>query len=84
MQVLLFRALKDANVPDDTAATVVKAIEEHVDMAVGQANKALEGKLDGVKTSIDGLRFYLQIVGAVIAASAVLTGVATVTVQLLK
>ncbi|WP_230771789.1 hypothetical protein [Sphingomonas sp. Leaf4] len=53
MEVILFRALTDANIDPDTAQQVVDAVEEHIDMAVGQANKALELKLDSMKSSMD-------------------------------
>ena len=53
MEVLLFRALTDANIDPDTAQKVVEAVEEHIDMAVGQANQRLEAKLDGMTTSMD-------------------------------
>lgn len=53
MEVVLFRALTKANIDADTAQQVVDALEEHIDMAVGQANKALELKLDAMKTGMD-------------------------------
>ncbi|MEP9403580.1 hypothetical protein [Sphingomonas sp. VNH70] len=53
MEVLLFRALTQANIDPDTAQKVVDAVEEHIDMAVGQANQRLEAKLDGMTTSMD-------------------------------
>jgi hypothetical protein len=56
MEVLLFRALTQANIDPDTAQKVVDAVEEHIDMAVGQANQRLEAKLDGMTTSM-GTRF---------------------------
>ena len=87
MQVLLFRALKDANVEDDKAAAVVAAIEEHVDVAVGQANKALEAKLDGIKMSVDAvkagneqMRVWMVIITSILAIIALLGSVASVVV----
>lgn len=84
MNVILFRALKNANVSDDDAGRVVNALERHIDLAVGDANKALEGKLDGVKASIDGLKFYLQIMTGVVATCAVIGTALTAYSQLLK
>jgi K+/H+ antiporter YhaU regulatory subunit KhtT len=62
MEVLLFRALKSANIDDDTAAKVVEALEEHIDMVVGQANKALEAKLDGMKFNMDSMKMSIEAV----------------------
>jgi len=62
MEVLLFRALKSANIDDDTAAKVVEALEEHIDMVVGQANKALEAKLDGMKSNMDSMKMSIEAV----------------------
>lgn len=84
MQVLLFRALKDANVPDDTAASVVKAIEEHVDVAVGQANKALEAKLTGIDSKIETTRSTLTIWFGVQTALLAVLGAAAVWSNFLK
>ena len=53
MEILLFRALTKANIDNDTAQEVVDAVEEHIDMAVGQANRALEAKLDGMKAAME-------------------------------
>ena len=61
MQVVLFRALKDAKVTDDKAAAVVTAIEEHVDVAVGQANKALEAKLTAIDSKIEATRSTIEV-----------------------
>lgn len=98
MEVLLFRALTEANIDPDTAQRVVDALEEHIDVAVGQANKALEGKLDGInsrfdgiKTSMDGfkgsvdqMRVWLIIVTSIIANCALLGTVLGVVNQLTK
>lgn len=99
MQVTLFRALRSVNIDDETASKVVDAIEEHVDMAVGQANKTLEAKidamqlnmettmksgLDGMKTSIDGIRWWIIGVGSVLVATAIAGGVLTSVAAFLK
>lgn len=62
MEVLLFRALKSANIDEETAAKVVEALEEHIDVAIGQANKALEAKLDGIKMSMDAVNKGVDVV----------------------
>ncbi|RSV33369.1 hypothetical protein CA234_22710 [Sphingomonas sp. ABOLE] len=98
MEVLLFRALKSANIDDDTAAKVVEALEEHIDVAIGQANKALEAKLDGIKMSMDAvnkgvdvvgkgvdqMRVWMIIITSIIAIIAVLGGAATAIAPYLK
>jgi hypothetical protein len=98
MEVLLFRALTEANIDADTAQRVVDALEEHIDVAVGQANKALEGKLDGhtarfdaIKTSMDGfkgavdqMRVWLIIVTSIIAICALAGTVLGVVNQITK
>lgn len=99
MQVTLFRALKSAKVDDETAHKVVDAIEEHIDMAVGQANKALETKiesmqsnmettlksgLDGMKTSIDGIKWWIVGVGSVLVAAGIAGGVLASVAAFLK
>lgn len=99
MQVTLFRALKSANVDDETAHKVVDAIEEHIDMAVGQANKALETKiesmqsnmettlksgLDGMRTSIDGIKWWIVGVGSVLVAAGIAGGVLASVAAFLK
>lgn len=98
MEVLLFRALKSANIDDDTAAKVVEALEEHIDVAIGQANKALEAKLDGIKMSMDAvnkgvdvvgkgvdqMRVWMIIITSIIAIIAVLGGAATAIAPYMK
>lgn len=90
MHVTLFRALTSANIDDETAQKVVDAIEEHIDMSVGKANEALEAKigamqvnmettlksgLDGMKTSIDGIKWWIVGVGSVLVATGIAGGV---------
>ncbi|UYY79685.1 hypothetical protein [Sphingomonas sp. R1] len=98
MEVLLFRALKSANIDEETAAKVVEALEEHIDVAIGQANKALEAKLDGIKMSMDAvnkgvdvvskgvdqMRVWMIIITSIIAIIAVLGGAATALAPYLK
>ncbi|WP_066721998.1 hypothetical protein [Sphingomonas pituitosa] len=91
MEVLLFRALKSANIEEETAAKVVEALEEHIDVAIGQANKALEAKLDGIKMSVDAvkagneqMRVWMVIITSILAIIALLGSVASVVVQVLK
>ena len=84
MQVLLFRALREANVDDDKAAAVVAAIEEHVDVAVGQANKALEAKLTGIDSKIETTRSTLTIWFGVQTALLALLGAAAIWSNFLK
>ncbi|MGN8001390.1 hypothetical protein [Sphingomonas sp. 22176] len=91
MEVLLFRALKSANIEGETAAKVVEALEEHIDVAIGQANKALEAKLDGIKMSVDAvkagneqMRVWMVIITSILAIIALLGSVASVVVQVLK
>ena len=55
MEITLFRALKSISIDDDIAEKVVEAVEEHIEMAVGQAVKPLENKIDTLKAQIDTL-----------------------------
>ncbi|MGW8138477.1 hypothetical protein ACWGNZ_23060 (plasmid) [Sphingomonas zeae] len=63
MEVLLFRALTDANIDPDTAQKVVEAVEEHIDMTVGLANKALEAKMDTIILQVDTLNKQIDNIG---------------------
>ena len=91
MEVLLFRTLKSLNIGDDAAEKVVDALEEHIDMAVGQANKALEAKLDSIKASIDvvksgneQMRVWLIIITSIIAVVALAGSILGAVVQFIK
>lgn len=56
MQVTLFKALKSIKVDDDAATAVVASLAEHVDIMIGDANKGLEAKTDGLKAEINALQ----------------------------
>lgn len=99
MHVSLFKALRAANVDDASAETVVRAVEEHIDMAVADAMKHYEEKLSamqaileakiehglkGVQTSIDGLKWYVIIVGTLLTTAVAVGGVLTAYVQLIR
>jgi hypothetical protein len=77
---LLLRILKDASVDSVEAA----AIEEHVDVAVGQANKALEAKLTGIDSKIETTRSTLTIWFGVQTALLALLGITTIWSNFLK
>ena len=53
MQVTLFQALVSANIDEDVAARAVAAVEEHIDMTVGNAIKPLEAQMSALRTTID-------------------------------
>lgn len=53
MQVTLFQALISANITEDVAARAVAAVEEHIDMTVGTANKPLEAQIAALRTMMD-------------------------------
>ncbi|MFC0205317.1 hypothetical protein [Novosphingobium soli] len=103
MQVSLFRALKSANISDDTAEQVVHAFEEHIDMAVNEAMKhydnritamqtvieakleagfkqvegrlaGIEGKVTGMQTSIDMLKWAVITIGTLNVLAAAIAG----------
>jgi hypothetical protein len=63
MHIKLFRALKAANVSDDTAAEVVEAVEEYIAVKVQEANKALESKLTAQTWVIGSVGFVLAVIG---------------------
>lgn len=52
MQISLFTALTAAKVTPEKATEVVETLERHIAMKVEDANKALEGKIDGMNTKI--------------------------------
>jgi CTP synthase (UTP-ammonia lyase) len=81
---LLLRILRDASVDSVEAAAVVAAIEEHVDVAVGQANKALEAKLTGIDSKIETTRSTLTICFGVQTALLALLGAAAIWSNFLK
>lgn len=53
MQVSLFRALRSANIAEDTAEQVVHAIEEHIDMAVTEAMKHYDDRITNMQTVLE-------------------------------
>ncbi len=63
MQITLFRALKTISLDDETAEKVVEAVEEHIEMAVGQAVKPLENKIDTLMVQITALSAKIDTVG---------------------
>lgn len=52
MQLTLFKALRNIKMSDAQATDVVEAIEEHIAVKVTEANKALEAKVDSVRTTM--------------------------------
>ena len=74
MQVKLFKALKSVNIDDDKATAVVAQLEEHLEKMIGDAtknleaqNKALENKLDGLRSQLTIISVLLTIIGLAIA-----------------
>lgn len=63
MQVPLFRALKSVNIEDEIAARAVAVLEEHIEMAVGQAVKPLENKIDTLMIQIGALSTKIDTIG---------------------
>jgi hypothetical protein len=63
MHIKLFRALKAANVKDDDAAEVVKAIEEYIAVKVQEANKGLESRLTAQTWVIGSVGLILVVIG---------------------
>jgi hypothetical protein len=66
VQLTLFKALRSVNMPTDEATTVVRSIESHIAVKVTEANKALEGKLDGMNIKINimlGLTVFIMLAG---------------------
>ncbi|MBB3694857.1 MULTISPECIES: hypothetical protein [unclassified Sphingomonas] len=53
MQVTLFQALISANIAEDVAARAVAAVEEHIDMTVGDAIKPLQAEMSALRTTVD-------------------------------
>jgi hypothetical protein len=51
---------------DDEAAAVVGAIEAHVESAVNNNIKAVEGKLTGMQATLDPMKGQIQFVGVMI------------------
>ncbi len=90
MEVLLFRALKSANIDDDTAAKVVEALEAKLDgmksnmdsmkMSIEAVNKGV----DVVGKGVDQMRVWMIIITSIIAIIALIGGVATAMAPYLK
>ena len=62
----LFKALRSARIPTDAATAAVRSIESHIAVKVTEANKALEGKLDGMNIKINimlGLTVFIMLAG---------------------
>lgn len=69
MHITLFKTLKSININDDLATAVVEQLDKHLASEIKEAtagleaqNKALESKLDGMKTQLTILSFMLGIV----------------------
>lgn len=69
MHITLFKALKSINLNDDLATAVVEQLDKHLAGEIKEAttgleaqNKALESKIDGMKTQLTILSFMLGIV----------------------
>lgn len=69
MQVTLFRALRSVNIDDEIAQKAVEAVEEHIEMAVGQAVKPLENKIDTLMAKIDVLSTKIETVNTGMASA---------------
>lgn len=67
MHIKLFRALKSANVSEDDAAEVVKAIEEYLAVKIKEANAGLEAQLKGVEAQQKATNWLIGSLGTVIA-----------------
>lgn len=70
MQVALFKALRSINIDDTTATAVVDKLEEHLEHMIRDAtknleaqNKALESKLDGLRSQLTTFSILLSIIG---------------------
>ncbi len=63
MQVTLFRALRSISIDDEIAQKAVEAVEEHIEMAIGQAVKPLENKIDTLIAQIATLSTKIDMVG---------------------
>ena len=67
MQVKLYRALKAANVSDDDAAEVVKAIEEFIAVKIKEANAELVAQQKATNWLIGSI-------GTIIVIATLITG----------
>jgi hypothetical protein len=66
MQLTLFKAFRSARIPVVEATAAVRSIESHIAVKVTEANKALEGKLDGMNIKINimlGLTAFTTLAG---------------------
>ena len=61
MQVTLFKALKSIKVGDDQATAVVEQLEEFMALKIKEANAALEAQNKALESKIDGLKTQLTI-----------------------
>lgn len=79
MQVTLFKALKSVKMSDDQATAVVEQLEEFMALKIKEANaaleaqnKALESKIDGMKTQLTILSFMLGVISLAVLAGPIL------------
>lgn len=82
MHIKLFRALKSANVSEDDAAEVVKAIEEFLAVKIKEANATLEAQMKGVEAQQKATNWLIGSIGTVIVVSVLVTGLAPTIIKL--
>lgn len=79
MQLTLFKALKSIKVSDDQATAVVEQLEEFMALKIKEAtagleaqNRALESKIDGMKTQLTILSIMLGVISLAVLAGPIL------------
>ena len=76
MQITLFKALRHADIPDDTATAVVDQLEEFIAVKITEANKGLEAANKGLEASVKGLDAKISALTWLVGAVGVIVSVA--------
>jgi len=79
VQITLFKALKSINIDDASAMAVVDQLEDHVEVMISTAikpleahNKALESKIDSLRSQLTFTNVLLAIIGLGIVAAPII------------
>lgn len=84
MQVTLFKALKSIKVGDDQATAVVEQLEEFMALKIKEANAALEAQNKALESKIDGLKTQLTILNIMLGVISLASLAGPILAKLIK
>ncbi|ALR23037.1 hypothetical protein ACQKOH_21225 [Sphingomonas sp. NPDC092331] len=84
MQVTLFKALKSIKVGDDQATAVVEQLEEFMALKIKEANAALEAQNKALESKIDGLKTQLTILSIMLGVISLASLAGPILAKLIK